>query len=152
MEQLTILQNIAVVCGAFITIITLVSILVKPIRDMIIERITNQVSTQYEEADRKEFCDLIVEATELNKASIEATRDEINLIIEMQKEQQIVLKQMLANTISHIYHKYINEDGIPEIEKKNLIALYGGYHDLLSGNSYVTQCYEELIRKKVIFK
>ena len=90
---------------------------------MIIERITNQVSTQYEEADRKEFCDLIVEATELNKASIEATRDEINLIIEMQKEQQIVLKQMLANTISHIYHKYINEDGIPNREKK---FLYGG--------------------------
>lgn len=152
MEGLNIIEQVAVLSGSFITIITLLSILIKPIRKIIIERVTNQVRIKYEEEDRKEFCDLMVEATELNKASIELTRNEIQVIITIQKDQQLILTQMLANTISRIYHRYIDEDGIPELEKKNLISLYSGYHDVLKGNSYVTRCYEELLNKKVIFK
>lgn len=149
MEGLNIIQNIAVISGFFITIVTAISILVKPIRDMITERITNQVTKKYEDVAHKNFCDLLVEATELNKASVEAIREEVQVILNIQREQKIVLRQILANTISHIYHKYINEETIPELEKKNLIALYSGYHDIFEGNSYVTQCYNELMEKKV---
>lgn len=150
MEGLNLLQSVAVVCGSFITIITLLSILIKPIRNMIIDRVTRQLSAEYEKKEREEFCEMITEATRLNREAIEQSKGELKAILKAQEEQKLVLRQILANTISHIYHKYINEDVIPELEKKNLMALYAGYHDVFEGNSYVTQCYNELMEKRVI--
>lgn len=54
------------------------------------------------------------------------------------------MKALLRNNIEHCYYKNLEKKTLREYERKNLDSLYGAYHDVLKGNSFASDLYEQM--------
>lgn len=146
---------IITICSGIITLITLSTLLLKPLRDRLIEHIT----TKYEQAKKDDEQNELIE--DVKKMVQDLSERFKNQLSEQEKnneryeknvnDMQECLKSILRNSITHLYYRYIPEDvNLPEYERQNLIFLYTTYSEILKGNSYVEHCYNELMEKPFV--
>lgn len=130
MEWITLLSSIS---GSIITILTLATTLIKPLRQKIISIIEKCSNTD-------ELSAKIDNLTELVKSNAEDN--------EKQKEelarQSEAIQSSLRNDILTIYFNSIHKDYISSWERENVIHLYEAYKKL-NGNSFISKCVEEIL-------
>lgn len=125
-----IIKFIGSCVGYIISTITLITIIIKPLRKKFIRWI-------------KQTGD--VEATKLELSEI---KDMLQTHLDADKEKQEVLKRLaeaekasLRNSILHLCDVCLKRESITSIEKLNLIDMYTEYHNL-GGDTYCTDRYE----------
>lgn len=134
MDKITTIGSYA---GAVITLITLVTLIVKPIRQKFISWITENSHTD-------ELMQKIDALTEKVDKSIEQN----NIMKEELDKQSNAQISTMRNTILHIFFQYKDSDSIPAVQYQSAEDMYAAYHEL-GGNGTATHIMEE-IRKKTI--
>lgn len=125
-----IAKNIAVFVGLFLSSISALAILVKPIRKWFVNKISNlNNNTLYEIKDMLK--QHIAESEFKNKSQNEA------------------LLCITRSEITGMYYKYFEKKTIPMYERENLIKLYDSY-EKNGGNSYVHTIVEEMLEWEVL--
>lgn len=152
MEFTTYLKDVAIYSGYIITIITLGIILIKPIRNAIAKKISGAYTKGKEDQEQynqlEELMELVQEIKEdLKRGEFLCVQNQDSI-----NELMKALQSSLRNTIMHLYYKYTEEgsDGLPLYEKENIIHLYDAYSNKLNGNSFVKDCYEQLMELPVV--
>lgn len=131
------LKYAAMIAGYIIPIITMITLICKPVRNSIFKAI-NKLYKEDKQDDQ------------LNEIShaIQEIKEELANQKKMDAKQQEALRCTLRNTITHLYYKYKLIGKIPALERENATFLYEAY-DLLEGNSYIQQCYKEIMEFQV---
>lgn len=132
-DFLEAIKVLAAMAGYIITIITLVGLICRPIRENIIKKFS-------QDNQNKEVLDAI---KELNN-EVKELKISINKLEDQQKDDCEATRCALRNTITHLYYKYTKIGEIPALERENVSMLCRAYF-ALKGNSYVQGCYEELM-------
>lgn len=132
-EIFTAMKDLAAMAGYIITIITLIGLICKPIRESIINKLTQ--SNQNKE---------ILEAIQELKEQMREVKQSLSVLEKQQQNDSEATKCSLRNTITHLYYKYTRIGEIPPLERENVSMLCKAYF-ALKGNSYVQACYEELM-------
>lgn len=129
---MNLVKDIAAVVGLVLSSISLLTVICKPLRNVIINFVTHQSGK-----------------TELQQ-QIEVIRRmlEEHLETDKQKQVQAALDQeallcILRNSITKIYYDYLPHKQIPAHEYKNMIFLAEAYIKL-GGNSYVSTIVENM--------
>lgn len=128
-----VMKDVAAMAGYIITLITLFTLICKPIRERVIEKITQVNQNQ-------ELCESIKEL----KEQVEGLQKSLERLEQQREKDTEAMKCSLRNTITHLYYKYMRIGEIPPLERENISMLYKSYESL-NGNSYVHTCYEELM-------
>lgn len=117
------IQFIGACIGYTVSGLTLISLIVRPIRIKIINKIKgiNQTDSTIESLQRIER-DLTIQKDKLDKIAIGS-------------------QASLRNSIIQLAEKCLARGYITTIEKLNIIDMYNAYHDL-GGDTYVTDRYE----------
>ena len=126
------INTIASYCGSISTIIALIVIVVKRIRDRFVTWVTKT-------SNRDELNTKIDNLTGLVEKQVEQN-DIINA--ELQK-QSMALQATLRNSILDIYNTRMQTGFITMYEKQNLAELFKQY-EALDGNCFVHNCVDEL--------
>lgn len=130
MELITLIASIS---GSVITIITLATTLIKPVRKKFIDMISKC-------SDKDEITKKLDNVTNLLENTVnenEKQRQEIQILLESQQAS-------LRNEILMIYFNSIHKDEISSWERENVLHLYDAYKKL-NGNSFVEKCVEEIL-------
>lgn len=119
------IQSVGAYAGAIVTIIGLVVMIIKPVR--------------------KYFVDFIVKTTNSDDTAQTLTQilDSVNKLSTQNTLQSEALLCVIRNTIVHLYYQYKPIGEISAYEKENIEKLYKTY-TALGGNSFVTNCVEEM--------
>ena len=119
------IQSVGAYAGAIVTIIGLVVMIIKPVR--------------------KHFVDFIVKTTNSDDTAQTLTQilDSVNKLSTQNTLQSEALLCVIRNTIVHLYYQYKPIGEISAYEKENIEKLYKTY-TALGGNSFVTNCVEEM--------
>lgn len=128
--MIEIAKNIAVFVGLFLSSISALTILVKPIRKWFINKISNVNS------------DTLYEIKDMLKQHI--AESELK-----NKSQNEALLCITRSEITGMYYKYFGKKTIPMYERENLIKLYDSY-ERNGGNSYVHTIVEEMLEWEVL--
>lgn len=129
MEYLT---TIAGYCGSITGIITLIVLVVKPIRN----KFVNWIAKTSDKDGINEKIDNLTQLVEKQVKQNDAMSEEL-------KKQSLALQANLRNSILVIYNSRMKAGYITLYEKENLAKLYENYTSL-NGNSFVHNCYDEL--------
>lgn len=131
------LQAIATALSALLAVITAAGALIKPIRDKIVDAIS----------DKKGRQELLDNIEQLNKAVKELSQK-----TETQQKDLDGLKEGLTSsirdTILRIYFETNHKDSISAWESENIRHLFDAYKKL-GGNSFVEDCVSEILEKPV---
>lgn len=125
-----IAKNIAVFVGLFLSIISALTILIKPLRKWFINRIS------------KVNNDTLSEIKNMLKQHID----------ESEKKNQSQNEALLCITrseITTIYYKYFDKKILPTYVRENLITMYDSY-ERNGGNSYVHTIVDEMLDWNVV--
>ena len=104
------LNNIASCAGYIITIVTLLTLLIKPLRDRITKIIAQK---KIDEHQNQQLDELITKVDTLQDIMAERY-EELESIRE-------ALKCSIRNNITHLYYKYTQRGSIPILERENII-------------------------------
>lgn len=130
METIKFLAQYA---GYGMTILGFLIAIFKPLRTAVIDFITKK---QNDSRQDEQLSEIIVNIQEIQK-TLESQQAQNELL-------QEALRSTIRNDITHMYYIYKERGTIPILEKENLAFLYAAY-EKLQGNSYVKQCYKELM-------
>ena len=126
------INTIASYCGSISTIIALIVLVVKPVRDRFVTWVTKT-------SNRDELNTKIDNLTELVEKQV-AQNDIINAEL---KKQSMALQATLRDSILNIYNSRMQLGFITMYEKQNLAELFKQY-EALDGNCFVHNCVDEL--------
>ena len=132
-----LIQLIGGYAGAVVTIIGLLVMVIKPIRQHFTQwvlKTTNQQDTSEQLAKNTEQLNKILES--------------MDKLTQQNKMQSEALTSVIRNTIMHLYYQYIKLGEISAYERENIEKLFKAYKSL-GGNSFVEACVEELRRLPV---
>ena len=129
MELLTLIGSYA---GSIMTIIGLLTLIIKPLRERLIKWIGKTT-------DRDMINEKLDDLTSLVEKSISQNEE---LKAEMSKQSE-ALKADLRNSILEIYYECLSKKSITDYEIRNLTELYDNYK-ALGGNSFIHDCIERL--------
>lgn len=128
-----IIKLLAQYAGYGMTILGFLMAIFKPLRTAVIDFLTKQKNDSRQD---EQLSNIMLNIQEIQKT------------LENQKTQNELLQEALRSTIrndiTHMYYIYKERGTIPILEKENLAFLYAAY-EKLHGNSYVKQCYKELM-------
>ena len=126
------INTIASYCGSISTIIALIVLVVKPVRDRFVTWVTKT-------SNRDELNTKIDNLTELVEKQVKQN-DNINAEL---KKQSMALQATLRDSILNIYNSRMQLGFITMYEKQNLAELFKQY-EALDGNCFVHNCVDEL--------
>ena len=126
------INTIASYCGSISTIIALIVLVVKPVRDRFVTWVTKT-------SNRDELNTKIDNLTELVEKQVKQN-DNINVEL---KKQSMALQATLRDSILNIYNSRMQLGFITMYEKQNLAELFKQY-EALGGNCFVHNCVDEL--------
>ena len=126
------INTIASYCGSISTIIALIVLVVKPVRDRFVTWVTKT-------SNRDELNTKIDNLTELVEKQVKQN-DNINVEL---KKQSMALQATLRDSILNIYNSRMQLGFITMYEKQNLAELFKQY-EALDGNCFVHNCVDEL--------
>lgn len=122
-----LISTIGGAASAIMSIIALVALMAKPVRqrfDRWVHKDSEKVNELAEKLD-----------------GLVAYNDNKN---ETDKLQNEAILGILRNTITDMYYEYTDKKYLPQFERENLIKLYESYH-AMHGNSFVDIIYAELL-------
>lgn len=125
-------KEIATYCGSITTILALITIVIKPIRNKFIGWISKT-------SDKDNLNKKLDKLTVLVEKQVEQNK---GMEAELRK-QSLALQATLRNSILVIYNSRMKENSISLYEKENLARLYESYSSI-GGNSFVHNCVDEL--------
>ena len=125
-------KEIATYCGSITTILALITIIVKPIRNRFVGWISKT-------SDKDNLNKKLDKLTALVERQVEQNK---SMETELQK-QSLALQATLRNSILAIYNSRMKENSISLYEKENLARLYESYSSI-GGNSFGHNCVGEL--------
>lgn len=128
-----VMKDIAAMAGYIITLITLFGIVCKPIR----KKILNSVAQINQDKDLRESIEGL-------KNQVTGLQNSLKKLESDREKENEAMKCSLRNTLTHLYYKYSRIGEVPPLERENISMLYNAYISL-NGNSYVKNCYEELM-------
>lgn len=124
-----IAKDIAVFVGLFLSSVSALAIIIKPIRVWFVNKISN-----------------------VNKATLNEIKDMLQQHIveseEENKKQNETLLCITRSQITSMYYKYFEQKSFPMYERENLIKMYDSYQKN-GGNSYVHMIVEEMLNWNV---
>ena len=135
--MMEIIQTIGGYAGSIVTIIGLIVMVVKPVRDLFVKWIAKAT-------DQDKTSEQIAQNTEQLTKILESM-DKLTSQNEMQSEALI---SVIRNTIMHLYYQYTKLNEISAYERENIEKLFKAYQSL-GGNSFVAGCVEEIRRLPV---
>lgn len=128
--------------GAVLSIITLLTLIIKPLRSKFAKWVTKTANT--DEFNTK-FDDINTKLD--NLANLVEKTIEQNEILQTELDKQSeALKASLRNSILRLYYCCLSKGYITTYQLRNLAELYSNYKSL-GGNSFISQCYEYLTTK-----
>ena len=130
----TVLVEVGKVFSSIVTIITLTSIIVKPIRKKIVKWIRDTSHTATADKNAQQLVELNNKMT--------------TILNEFEKSKQNDLC-MIRHMITQIYYNNIGSTKIRAREREDMESLYDRY-EKLGGNSYVKQIVKEMREKETI--
>lgn len=125
-------KEIATYCGSITTILALITIVIKPIRNGFVGWISKT-------SDKDNLNKKIDKLTVLVEQQVEQNK---GMETELRK-QSLALQATLRNSILVIYNSRMKENSISLYEKENLARLYESYSSI-GGNSFIHNCVDEL--------
>ena len=125
-----IAKNIAVFVGLFLSMVSALTILIKPLRKWFINRISKVNNDTLSEI-KNMLKQHIIESEQKNQSQNEA------------------LLCITRSEITAIYFKYFESKNLPMFERENLIKMYDSY-ERNGGNSYVHTIVEEMLDWDVV--
>ncbi len=125
-----IIKIIGSCIGYVISAITLITIIIKPLRKKFIEWVkqTGDVNATKSE---------LFEIKNMLQAHLDTDKDKQELLKRLAEAE----KASLRNSILHLCDACLKKESITSIEKLNLIDMYKEYHNL-GGDTYCTDRYE----------
>lgn len=155
MDKVETFKLIITICSGIITLITLITLLFKPLRERLITHITQKYEQEREDEKQNESIEELKKMVQELSSGFEKRCQEQEKNNEIHKKNiedtQECLRSILRNSITHLYYRYIpKEMNLPEYERQNLIFLFNTYSNILNGNSYVEHCYNELMEKPFV--
>ncbi|MCM1329454.1 MAG: hypothetical protein NC253_08455 [Ruminococcus sp.] len=130
-----IISTIASYCGSISAIIALVVLIIKPLRKKFIEWIAKT-------SDKTLINDKIDNLTKLVQKQVEQNETQQK---ELDKQSEALMCSLRTNILS-VYYKYYLADKIPLFTKECFAKSCETYFNM-NGNSFVRQCYEEIMKK-----
>ncbi|MCI8609017.1 MAG: hypothetical protein HFE73_05190 [Firmicutes bacterium] len=134
------IKIIAEYAGYISTVLALLTLMSKKIRGILIGYIDKKVN----QSRKKDQLDTIHQIISELKTEMIDLKGEINIQKKINELEKDSIRCILRNTITHLYYKYSQHGSIPPLERENITYLYHAYISL-EGNSYITQCYEEVM-------
>lgn len=134
-----IMKDIAVILGVFISSITVLGIIIKPLRKGIVNWIRDTGETDRIEVLAQGQADLLEQLKTLN-GMIVNNQNRVNETSDIQNE---ALQGLLRDNITGIYYRGLESKTIKDYDKQDLIKLTNSYKKL-NGNCYVHEIYEEM--------
>lgn len=133
-----IVNVIASYCGSISAIIALAVLIIKPLRKKFVEWISKA-------SDRDGINSKIDTLTKLVQKQVEQNEQQR---LELDKQSE-ALRCSLRTSILSTYYKYHFEENIPIFEKECFAKSCETYFSM-GGNSFVHQCYEEIMAKPTV--
>lgn len=125
-----IAKDVAVFVGLFLSCVSALAIIIKPIRTWIINKISD-----------------------VNKNTLTEIKDMLQQhILDSEVENKIQNETLLCITrseITSVYYRYFEQRAFPMYERENLIKLYDSYQNN-GGNSYIHTIVQEMLNWKVL--
>ena len=128
-----IIKLLAQYAGYCMTILGFLMAIFKPLRIAVIDFITKQKNDSRQD---EQLVNIMLNIQEIQK-TLESQQTQNELL-------QEALRSTIRNDITHMYYIYKERGTMPILEKENLTFLNVAY-EKLHGNSYVKQCYKELM-------
>ena len=132
------IRDIGTYSGAVVTVLGLVTLIVKPIRNKFINWIQKTTHSAEHDVLLLEF-----------KNTVEKHDERDDIILDELQINREALQCILRNDIVRLYYKYLIDKKLPSYQKENLVILYDQYL-ALKGNSFVSQIYSEMTNWEVI--
>ena len=134
------IKIIAEYAGYISTILALLTLMSKKVRSLLLDYINEKVT----QSRKKDQLDMIHQIISELKTEMVDLKDQINIQKKINELEKDSIRCILRNTITHLYYKYSQRGSIPPLERENITYLYHAYLSL-EGNSYISQCYEEVM-------
>ena len=128
-----IIKLLAQYAGYCMTILGFLMAIFKPLRVAVIDFITKQKNDSRQD---EQLVNIMLNIQEIKK-TLESQQTQNELL-------QEALRSTIRNDITYMYYIYKERGTMPILEKENLAFLNTAY-EKLHGNSYVKQCYKELM-------
>ncbi len=140
-EVLTLLGGAA---SAFISIITLLTLVLKPVRQKLKDWIRQTAVSEDSKEAAKSMCEIksLLEEQKTNTNALLVEINHVNSDISVLKESS---KSTLKSMISDIYTRGRKTKTISSNDKETLSNLYDAYH-ALGGNHYTSIIYDEMMK------
>lgn len=129
--------TLASYCGSISAIIALVVLVIKPLRKKFVDWVTKT-------SDKNLINEKIDNLTELVQKQVEQNEKQQQ---ELDKQSEALMCSLRTSILS-VYYKYHLADSIPIFEKECFAKSCETYFNM-NGNSFVRQCYEEIMVKPV---
>lgn len=129
--------------GSIISIITLLTLIVKPMRNGFrrwVYSIAAQSDDHVSKVDMMEIKDILKHQSEQNEqilSELEATKNDMEILKDSNRST-------MKNMISSIYNSGRATRKISVNDRESLVHLYDSYH-ALGGNNYTTLIYQEML-------
>lgn len=136
-----IVKDISVVVGTILSLITLATIFIKPIRKWIVSFIVSASANPEQDAERKKLVDDVVALADL-MTSMQST---LHLLVEKNDKMSNGVMNGLRSIILERCDRAIDTGSLRSIDRMLLMDLYKSYHDL-GGDTYCTDRYNQAMQ------
>lgn len=132
-----LISTIASYCGSISAIVAFVVLVVKPLRKKFIDWVTKT-------SDKNLINEKIDRLTKLVQKQVAQNEKQQK---ELDKQSEALMCSLRTNILS-VYYKYHLSKSVPILEKECFAKSCEAYFNM-NGNSFVHQCYEEIMEKPV---
>ena len=145
MQTVGLITTLGSIASAFLGVIAVLGMLLKPVRKRFVEFVTKAAKTDETDSEVAQLRSLIEKQNEELKTSIEQIKTD------NQNQEAVALsnrasRAALGNTIKHIYYKYLPSKRLPIHEIESLHMIHRTYKEE-GGNSFVDAIFDEMMNE-----
>ena len=140
MTVISAIELFGSVCAAIMAIFTFIAFIFKlPVK---------WIKKYFDTNLNKIIEEKIKESEEKTNQQFRETKNMIQCQIEQDSKDREAMRASLRHSITYIYYKYLDTRCLPVNVKNDLCSLYAAY-ELLNGNSYIHEIYEDMMKWQV---
>jgi len=151
MQWIEIIKTVGSIASAFLGVVAVLTMLLKPVRQGLIEMVNKAAKTKETESEVAQLRSLIETQNAEIKESIEQIKADnqlqsqvLNDLTESVALSNRASRAALGNTIKHIYYKYLPAKCLPIHEIEALDMIHKTYKEE-GGNSFVDAIFDEMM-------
>jgi len=153
MQTVELITTLGSIASAFLGVVAVLGMLLKPVRKRFVEFVTKAAKTDETDSEVAQLRSLIEKQNEELKTSIEQIKtDNQNQAQKLDDLTEAVAlsnrasRAALGNTIKHIYYKYLPSKRLPIHEIESLHMIHRTYKEE-GGNSFVDAIFDEMMNE-----